>query len=99
GKRVEHHAALAWQALPAFMERLRALVSTSARALEFCILTAARTGEVIGARWDEIDLDHKLWTIPGSRMKTGKIHRVPLSERAVEILAGLPRVEANDHVF
>ena len=57
--RVKHHAAARWQELPAFMQRLRALDSISARALEFTILTAARTGETIGARWDEIDLDEK----------------------------------------
>jgi integrase len=58
----------------------------SARALEFCVLTAARTGEVIGASWDEMDLRHKVWTIPASRMKAGKEHIVPLSDRAVAIL-------------
>ena len=63
----------------------------SARALELAILTAARTGEVIGATWNEIDLDEKLWVIPPERMKAGKEHRIPLSDRAVGILKGLPR--------
>jgi integrase len=81
-----HHAALPYQELPEFMARLRALDSLSARALEFAILTAARTGEVIGATRGEIDLDAKTWIVPAGRMKRGKEHRVPLGARAVEIL-------------
>jgi integrase len=87
----EHHAALAYEDIPAFMVELRERGSLSARALEFTILTAARTGEIIGAPWDEIDLDAKTWTIPAARMKNGKEHGVPLSKRAVEILHGLER--------
>src|SRR5262249_5518863 len=90
-KRVKHHAAIPFAELPAFMVELRKRNGISARALEFTILTAARTGETIGATWDEIDLKAALWTIPAARMKNGKEHTVPLSSRAVEILEGLPR--------
>jgi integrase len=92
-----HHPALAYEALPAFMAALAEKDYVSARALEFTILTAARTGEVIGARWDEIDLKAKLWTVPAGRMKAKKEHRVPLSDRAVRLLANLP--VTGDHVF
>ena len=85
-RKVEHHAALPYHELPDFMAALRTHEGIAARALEFAILTAARTGEVIGARWSEIDLGEKLWTIPLERMKAGKEHRVPLSARAVGIL-------------
>ena len=74
-----------------FMAELRGKEGVSASALEFAILTAARTGEVIGAEWSEIDLEAKLWTVPASRMKAGKEHRVPLSDRALEVLADLSR--------
>jgi integrase len=82
----EHHAALAYVDLPAFMTRLRGQAGLGALALKFTILTAARSGEVRGATWPEIDFETKLWTVPGSRMKTGRDHRVPLSDRAVAIL-------------
>jgi integrase len=97
--RVRHHPAIAWADLPAFMAELRAKTSTSARALEFTILAAARTGEVIGARWPEFDLDAAIWTIPGARMKAKLEHRVALSPRAVEILQGLARHADTDLVF
>jgi integrase len=71
------------------MMELRQKEGIAARALEFAILTAARTGEVLGATWDEIDLEARLWTIPGSRMKAGKEHRVPLSNVAIEVLEGV----------
>jgi integrase len=90
-KVIEHHAALSFAEVPAFMSELRDRPTMSARALEFLILTAARTGEVIGARWSEIDLQARTWTIPATRMKAKNEHRVPLSPRAVEILKGLPR--------
>src|SRR5262249_2836500 len=87
GKRqITHLAALPWQQLPAFTERLRAVDGVPARALEFAILCASRRGEVRFATWGEIDFDQATWTIPGSRMKAGKEHRVPLSPRALEIL-------------
>jgi integrase len=88
-QKVQHHAALPFEQMPTFMATLRAEKSTAARALEFAILTAARTGEVIGARWAEIDLEERIWIVPGDRMKAGREHRVPLSPRAVEILAAL----------
>jgi integrase len=80
-----HHAAMPHGRLPAFIGGLRARESTAAMALEFTILTAARSGEVLGARWNELDLAHALWTIPAGRMKAGREHRVPLSPRAVAI--------------
>ena len=86
---VQHMAAMPFVELPAFMEDLRKREDITSRALEFTILTAARTGEIIGCTWDEIDLKEKLWTIPGSRMKSGRAHRVPLSDRAAEILENL----------
>ncbi len=85
-RRVEHHAALPYADLPAFMTSLRAQQGISARALEFAILTAARTGEIIGARWNEIDPLDKSWTVPAERMKAHREHRVPLSARALTIL-------------
>jgi integrase len=90
-RRVAHHPALPYAELPAFMVELREQSGTAARALEFAILTAARTGEVLGARWDEIDADGRLWAIPAERMKGGREHRVPLSAPASAILANLER--------
>ena len=81
-----HHKALPYADLPAFVGKLHGREATAALALEFAILTAARSGEVIGARWDEVDLAKAVWTIPASRMKAGKEHRVPLSPRTVAIL-------------
>jgi integrase len=85
---VKHHATLHWREIGAFVRRLRANGSVTAQCLEFTILTAVRTGEVLGARWSEIDLEQRVWTIPAERMKAKKngCHRVPLSERAVAIL-------------
>jgi len=98
-KRVKHHAALPWREIPAFMVELRSKKAVSAQALEFTILTAARTGETIGAKWDEIDLQAKVWTIPADRMKAGKEHRVPLSDRAIEILDEVPRENGSPYIF
>jgi integrase len=95
--RVKHHAALPYAEIAAFMEDLRAREGVGARALEFAILTAARTGETVNARWSEIDFTAKHWAIPAERMKAGRAHRVPLSPRALEILGGLPR--EGDFVF
>ena len=86
-----HHAALPYAELSAFMSELRTRSSLAARALEFTILTAVRTSETIGATRDEIDFEAKVWTIPAERMKAGKAHRVPLCDRALEILASLHR--------
>ena len=94
---VNHHAALPYTDTPSFMADLRERNSLSAQALEFTILTGARTNETIGATWDEIDFAAKTWTIPAARMKAAKPHRVPLSDRAMQILAALPREGA--HIF
>lgn len=94
-RKVKHHAALPYSEIPTFMEDLRERLGMGARALEFAILTATRTGEVIGTTWDEIDSD--VWTIPADRMKGGREHRVPLSKRALDILKSTPR--EGDMVF
>ena len=94
-----HHAALPYEQLPEFMVQLRGCQSVAARALEYAILTTARTGEVLCARWDEVDLAKAVWTIPAHRMKAGKEHRVPLSGRAVAILTALKETRINDFVF
>jgi integrase len=97
---VAHHAALDHSQIGAFMAELRQQEGVAARALEFAILTAARAGEVIGARWSEIDLKAKVWTIPAERMKAAQAHRVPLSEAAlavIEMMAALRR--ADDYLF
>ncbi|RKQ73474.1 tyrosine-type recombinase/integrase [Oceanibaculum indicum] len=100
-RKVQHHAALPYDQLPAFMTELAGQAGISARALEMAILTATRTGEVIGARWPEIDLEAAVWTIPAERMKAGKEHRVPLSRYAVGILTDLKKHadSADGHVF
>jgi integrase len=91
----KHFPAMAWRDLPDLVRKLRA--DPNARGLELQILTAARPGEVAGMRWDEIDFDTATWTISGERMKNGQQHEVPLSPRAVALLAALPRV--GEHVF
>jgi integrase len=96
---IAHHAAMDYRELPAFITKLRQDDTVAARALEFLILCAARSGEVIGAAWDEIDFDSKTWTVPAERMKSGKPHRVPLCDRALAILRDLPREGGNSHVF
>jgi integrase len=89
--KVQHHMAVPWEEMPAFMQELRGLQTTAARCLEFLIVTATRSDEAIGSRWDEINLKTKTWTISAARMKGRVEHRVPLSDRALEILSGLPR--------
>jgi integrase len=96
---VEHHPALPYAEIGTFMVDLRRRDSTTAKALEFLILTAARTGEVIGATWSEIDLASKVWTIPADRMKGGREHRVPLSDRAVAILREMQSRCQSDYAF
>lgn len=101
------HKALPYTELPGFIGELRQQTGIAPLALEFTVLTALRTSEVIGAKWDEIDLDAATWTIPASRMKIKKFangeerppHRVPLSPRAVSILRELPTEADNPHVF
>jgi integrase len=97
--KTEHHPALPVDGVAAFMARLRAAHGMGARALEFAILTAARSGEARGADWSEIDLKAGVWTVPGSRMKAGREHRVPLSDTAVALLNALPRLDGVDLVF
>jgi integrase len=97
--KIVHHAAMPYSAVRAFMGELRERESIAARALEFTILCAARTNEVLGARWDEIDLNAGVWIVPASRMKAGKEHRVPLSPRAIALLHQLPTESGNEHVF
>jgi integrase len=96
-----HFAAMPYQQVPAFIARLRDSSSMAALALEFAILTAARTGEALGARWDGIDLGARLWTIPAERLKSRREHRVPLIDRAVDILRtiSLTREDDQDSVF
>jgi integrase len=98
-RRVEHHAALPYPEIADFTAKLRQQKGIAARALQFAILTAARAGEVIGARWNEIDLPERLWTVPAERMKAGKEHRVPLSDAASTILDKLGKVRQGDFVF
>ena len=94
-----HHAAMPYHDVPAFLARLRQDDNIGARALEFCILTATRTGETLGARWSEIDMARKVWVIPADRMKAAREHRVPLGERAVAILEGLAPLRTCEFVF
>lgn len=96
---VEHHAALPFKEMGTFMAELRKRDGIGARALEFAILTAARSGEVRGATWLEIDLSERVWTIPAARMKAKKEHRVPLSDATVTLLQALPRFENEEIVF
>jgi integrase len=91
-----HFAAMPYQEVPAFIARLRGSSSMAALALEFAILTAARTGEALGARWDEIDLDARLWTIPAERMKSRREHRVPLVGRAIDIVRTVSSTRDDD---
>jgi integrase len=88
-RRVKHHPALPYSEVPAFVAELRKREGAAARALEFLILTATRTGELLGASWDEFELANGLWTVPADRMKAGREHRVPLSHSALEILRSL----------
>jgi integrase len=90
---VRNHPALPWREVPAFMAILAQSKGVAARAAEFAILTAARSGEVRGASWEEADLDARLWTIPAERMKAGREHRVPLSTAAVALLSSIQRRE------
>ncbi|MBV0932366.1 tyrosine-type recombinase/integrase [Marinobacterium weihaiense] len=98
-RKVKHHKALPWQEVPAFWADLRQRDGMGARALEFILLTAARSGEVRFATWDEIDLAAKIWTVPAERMKARKDHRVPLSESAIELLQRTPRMEGSKLLF
>lgn len=103
-----HHPAMPWGDVPAFLTKLRTSPSVGAHALEFLVLTAARSGEVVrsvrdgevtGARWSEIDKKTAVWTVPAQRMKAGKEHRVPLSDRTMEILAELEKIRTCEFIF
>jgi integrase len=98
-RRVQHHPALPYGEVPAFMRRLRQRVGIGPCALEFTILTVSRVGEVLGARFEEIDINARLWTVPANRMKSGRAHRVPLSPRAIEIIREMSAVRVSEFVF
>ena len=97
--KVKHHAALPYDQTSQFIAALRRQDGIASLALEFAILTAARTGEIIGARWAEIDLEAKVWTVPASRMKNGREHRVPLSVEALAVLTKVSQGEPEEFVF
>ncbi|ALQ51148.1 tyrosine-type recombinase/integrase [Nitrosomonas ureae] len=98
-KKVQHHKAVPWKSAASFMVQLRKCEGTAAKALEFLILTATRSGEVRGALWQEINLNERVWTIPAERMKADKEHVIPLCVDAINLLNQLPRFENNDLVF
>lgn len=98
-QKVEHHAALPYEEIGTFMAALRQRQGGAARALEFTILTAARTSEALNAQWEEFDLTAKVWNVPGARMKAGRDHRVPLSDPAVAILLAMAEVGQGPFVF
>jgi integrase len=98
-RQVRHHAALPYGEIGTFMAELRKREAIAARALEFTILTAARTGEVLGARWEEMNIQDKVWVVPPSRMKAAREHRVPLSRAAVAVLRGVQGLQHADLVF
>ena len=97
--KVVHHVAVPVDGVAEFVAAVRKVDGMGARALEFAILTACRSGEVRGALWSEINLDEKLWVIPGERMKAKAEHRVPLSKQAMKLLASMPRMEGSDVIF
>jgi integrase len=94
-----HHPAMPYEEVAALVAKLRQREATAALALELCILTAARSGEILGMRWPEIDFEKKIWTVPAQRMKAGREHRVPLSPRAVAILRQLEKLKGGEFVF
>jgi len=98
-KKVEHHAAIPYRQINEFVTALRKEGGSAPLALEFMLLTAARTGEVVAAKWDEVDFDGQVWTVPASRMKSGKEHRIPLSIRALAILRLMKSAKQNDYIF
>ncbi|WP_109313549.1 integrase arm-type DNA-binding domain-containing protein [Ruegeria sp. AU67] len=97
--KVQHHPALSLADAPTWLADLRGRSGTATRALEFMAMTAARSGEIRGARWDELDWDSALWTIPGDRMKASKEHRVPLTTEALALVDGMPRLEGSPYIF
>lgn len=98
-RKIEHHPALPWRELPAFMDELGKHADLTYKAMRLTILTACRTSEVLGATWTEIDRETRTWTIPGARMKAGKEHRLPLSQAAIELLDTLPQLDSSPYLF
>src|SRR5262249_33128503 len=98
-RKIKHHAALPYTEIGAFMADLRKRQGGAAGAVEFAILTVARTSEVIGVRWPEIDMAQRIWTVPAERMKAGVEHRIPLSEQALALLGRVAATKVNDVVF
>ena len=98
-QKVQHHPALPYSDINAFIQHVRSQEGEAPKALEFLILTASRTGEVIGARWDELDIEAATWTVPAARMKMKKEHRVPLTPRAVQLLQSMAETRQNEFVF
>jgi integrase len=96
-QKIEHHKAVPYSEIPTLMDELRGLDTVGAKALRFTLITASRTGEVIGARWSEVEVDSAIWTIPADRMKNGQSHIIPLSDEAAAILSSMPRT--NEFVF
>ena len=94
-----HHAAMPYADVPGFTEKVRETLGLPARALELCILTATRSGEVLNAKWDEVDLEQKLWTIPAERMKAGKKHEIPLSPQAISVFEALRQQRLSEWIF
>ncbi|WP_244472479.1 MULTISPECIES: site-specific integrase [unclassified Methylobacterium] len=94
-----HHKAMAYEDVPAFVRHLRGTLGIAARALEFTILTAARSGETLGAQWAEVDLKARVWTVPATRMKAGRDHRVPLSGRSLALLEEMKSLDLADNPF
>ncbi|MDX2328669.1 tyrosine-type recombinase/integrase [Sinorhizobium medicae] len=94
-----HHAAMPYADVPAFMKKIREASGVGARALEFTVLTASRTGETMGARWAEFDFKENVWTVPAERMKGGREHRVPLTDRVLAVLTEMKKRSVNDFVF
>jgi integrase len=98
-RRVEHHPALPYPEVASFLPELRRDSGVGARALEFLILTAARSGEVLGARWSEFDMTARVWIVPGERMKSGREHRVPLSDAALVVIEQMAAIRQSEFVF
>ena len=98
-KKIKHHAAIPYQQINKFVMALRTEKGSAPLALELMLLTAARTGELVAARWAEIDFAESVWIVPASRMKAGKEHRIPLSKRAVEILQVMKAAAQNEYIF
>lgn len=98
-KKIRHHPALPYGQMAAFMKKLRSTLGSGARALEFAILTAARSGEVRLATWKEIDFEARLWTVPAERMKAGREHWIPLSDQALALLKAQPKIDGVDFIF